>query len=164
MIPLRGAAEIASRLEVAAAGRILLVEAPDEFTNVITAAISPDQTLRTAQARSLRSVKEPFDLIVLWQESRVGSQSVLEAAAKRLAPDGRLWVATALRKVSGPKTPAIHRLDLADLKKSFAKPGLVADREARLSAWHMAHRFVRRRGEETPRRLSGRAQRGREGA
>jgi hypothetical protein len=144
MIPLRGAAEIASRLEIAAARRILLVEAPDEFTNMVAAAISPEQTLRAAEARSLRSVKEPFDLIVLWQESRVGSQSVLEAAAKRLAPDGTLWVATALRKVSGPKTPAVHRLDLSDLKKAFEKPGLVADREARLSAWHVAHRFTRR--------------------
>jgi len=164
MIPLRGTAEIASRLEVAAAGCVLLVEAPDEFTKAIEAAISPEQTLRTTEARALRSIKEPFDLIVLWQESRVGSQSVLEAAAKRLAPDGRLWVATALRKVSGSRTPAIHRLDLADLKKAFEKPGLVADREARLSAWHVAHRFTRRRCEETPRRLSGRAPRGREGA
>ena len=163
MIPLRGAAEIASRLEIAAAGRILLVEAPEEFANVIAAATSPEQTLRTSEARALRSVKEPHDLIVLWLESRVGARAVLDAAAKRLAPDGRLWVVTALRKVSGPKTPAVHRLDLEDLKKAFEKPGLVADREARLSAWHVAHRFSRR-GEETPRRLSGRAPRGREGA
>jgi uncharacterized protein (DUF885 family) len=142
MIPLRGAAEIASRLEVAAAGRILLVEAPEELANAITASISPEQSLRTAEARTLRSVKEPFDLILLWLESRVGSRAVLDAAVKRLAPDGKLWVATALRKVTGPKTPAIHRLDLEDLKKAFEKPGLVADREARLSAWHVAHRFV----------------------
>jgi hypothetical protein len=144
MIPLRGAAEIASRLELPAARDILLVEAPEEFAGVIASAISLEQTLRISEARSLRSVKEPFDLIVLWLESRVGSRAVLDAAAKRLAPDGKLWVATALRKVSGPKTPAIHRLDLADLKKAFEKPGLVADREARLSAWHVAHRFVRR--------------------
>ena len=144
MTPLRGAAEIASRLEIAAAGRILLVETPPEFADVIAAAISPEQALRIAEARALRSVKETFDLIVLWLESRTGSQSVLEAAVKRRAADGKLWDATALRKVSGPKTPAIHRLDLEDLKKAFAKPGLVADREARLSAWHVAHRFTAR--------------------
>ena len=143
MIPLRGAAEIASRLEIREAGTILLVETPEEFTNAVAASISPEQSLRTAEARSLRSVKENFDLIVLWLESRVGSQAVLDAAVKRRAADGKLWVATALRKVSGPKTPAIHRLDLEDLKKAFAKPGLVADREARLSAWHVAHRFAR---------------------
>src|SRR6516225_8894679 len=142
MIPLRGAAEIASRLEIREAGTILLVETPEEFTNAVAASISPEQSLRTAEARSLRSVKENFDLIVLWLESRVGSQAVLDAAVKRRAADGKLWVATALRKVSGPKTPAIHRLDLEDLKKAFAKPGLVADREARLSAWHVAHRFT----------------------
>jgi hypothetical protein len=144
MIPLRGAAEIASRLEIREAGTILLVETPEEFTNAVAASISPEQSLRTAEARSLRSVKENFDLIVLWLESRVGSQAVLDAAVKRRAADGKLWVATALRKVSGPKTPAIHRLDLEDLKKAFAKPGLVADREARLSAWHVAHRFTAR--------------------
>ena len=142
MIPLRGAAEIASRLEIPAARQILVVEAPEEFTNAVASSISAEQSLRTSEARTLRSVKDTFDLIVLWLESRVGSHAVLDAAVKRRAPDGKLWVATALRKVSGPKTPAIHRLDLADLKKAFAKPGLVPDREARLSAWHVAHRFV----------------------
>ena len=144
MIPLRGAAEIASRLEVPAARSILLVEAPEELAKAIEGALGSEQSLRTAQARSLRSVKEPFDLIVLWLESRIGSRAVLDAAVKRLAPGGSLWVATALRKVSGPKTPGVHRLDLNDLKKAFEKPGLVADREARLSAWHVAHRFARR--------------------
>ena len=143
MIPLRGAAEIASRLELAAARQILLVGAPEELVNMLAAATSPEQTLDTAEPRTLRSVKERYDLIVLWLESRVGSRGVLDIAVKRLAPDGKLWVATALRKVSGPKTPAIHRLDLEDLKKAFEKPGLVADREARLSAWHVAHRFTR---------------------
>ena len=144
VIPLRGSAEIASRLELPAARQILLVEAPEEFTKAIGGALSPEQTLRTTEARTLRSVKESFDLIVLWLESRVGSRAVLDVAARRLEPGGKLWVATALRKVSGPKTPAIHRLDLEDLKKAFAKPGLVADREARLSAWHVAYRFARR--------------------
>jgi len=66
---------------------------------------------------------------------------VFDAALKKLAPEGRLWVVTALRKVSGPRTPAIHRMELGDLKKAFEKEGLVNDREARLSAWHVAYRF-----------------------
>ena len=90
--------------------------------------------------RFLRSIKDEHDFILLWQESRVGSRAVLDVAFKRLAPGGRLWVVTALRKVVGPKTPAIHRIELADLKKAFAKGGLVHDREARLSAWHVALR------------------------
>lgn len=141
MIPLRGAAEIASRLELAGAGTILLVEAPPELEAAIASCAGPNQDIRTQEARSLRSVKERYDLILLWQESRVGARSVLDVAVKRLAPGGRLWIATALRKVSGPRTPAIHRLELADLEKAFAKSGLVRDREARLSAWHVAYRF-----------------------
>jgi hypothetical protein len=87
-------------------------------------------------------VKDSFALVLVWQESRVGSQAVLEAARKRVAPEGLLWIATALRKVSGPKTQAIHRLDVADLEKAFAKSGLTRDREVRLSAWHVAYRFA----------------------
>jgi hypothetical protein len=63
---------------------------------------------------------------------------------KRLEPNGRLWVVTAMRKVQGPKTPAAHRLEAGDLTKAFAKEGLAFDREARLSAWHVAYRFARR--------------------
>jgi len=78
----------------------------------------------------------------VWQESRIGAQAVLATALKRLEPGGFLWVATALRKVSGPKTPGLHRLDLVDLEKAFARSGLVRDREARLSAWHVAYGFA----------------------
>ena len=142
MIPLRGAAEIASRLELASADAILLVEPPAELEAVVAGTLTGEQTLRTAEARAIRSVKEKFALVLLWQESRIGSQAALAAAVKRVAPGGFLWVATALRKVSGPKTPAVHRLDLADLEKAFAKSGLVRDREVRLSAWHVAYRFA----------------------
>ncbi len=142
MIPLRGAAEIANRLELAGAGSVLLVEVPPELEASIASCATPQQEIRTQEGRSLRSVKERYDLILIWQESRVGARSVLDTAVKRVAPGGRLWIATALRKVSGPKTPAIHRLELADLEKAFAKSGLVRDRETRLSAWHVAYGFA----------------------
>jgi hypothetical protein len=143
-IPLRGRAEILARLEVASAGSLLLVDAPPQFVEILTSGLSPDQSLTPIEARAIRSVKDPFDWILLWQESRIGSHSVLDTAVKRLAPDGRLWVVTALRKVQGPRTPAAHRLEPGDLAKAFEKGGLAGDREARLSAWHVAHRFTRR--------------------
>jgi hypothetical protein len=141
MVPYRGAAEITGRLELAAASGVLLVDAPPEFEAMLTGAASPKLSIRSSEARYVRSIKEAFDFILLWQESRVGSRAVFEAALKKLAPGGCLWVVTALRKVSGPRTPAIHRIELADLKKAFEKDGLVNDREARLSAWHVAYRF-----------------------
>jgi hypothetical protein len=142
MIPLRGGAEIAGRLGLAAAERILLVEAPPEFETAVRDAVAPGQEMRSTEERGLRAVKDRYDLIVLWQESRVGSRAVLDVAVKRLAPGGRLWIATALRKVSGPRTPAIHRLEFADLQKAFAKSGLAPVGEARLSAWHVAYGFA----------------------
>ena len=142
MIPLRGRAEIVERLELSAASRALLVDAPPELEDVLRAEAAPGLEIQSAEARSIRAVKDTFDLILLWHESRVGSRALFEAAVKRLVPGGRLWVVTAMRKVQGPRTPAIHRLERADLEKAFAKPGLKGDREARLSAWHVAYRFV----------------------
>lgn len=144
MIPLRGRAEIVDRLEVAAAERLLLVEAPEELVEILSGSAAPEQTLARIEARSIRSVKDAFDWMLLWQESRVGSRALFEAAVKRLEPSGRLWVVTAMRKVQGPKTPAGHRLEAGDLTKAFAKEGLACDREARLSAWHVGYRFARR--------------------
>ncbi len=146
MIPLRGAAEILGRIEFSAAESAMLVDAPPEFEAMLTAGAAPGPSLRSVESRHVRSVKGQFDLILLWHESRVGSRAVFESALKRLSPGGRLWVVTALRKVSGPRTPAIHRIELGDLKKAFARDGLVHDREARLSAWHVAYRFVRGAG------------------
>jgi len=120
MIPLRGAAEIAGRLELDAAATVLLVHAPPELEALLTGAARPGCSVRSSEARALRSEKEGYDLVLVWQESRVGSRAVLDAAVKRLAPGGRLWVAT----------------------KAFEKSGLVQDREARLSAWHVAYRFA----------------------
>ena len=142
MIPFRGQAEIAGRLKLAAAKRILLIEAPRQLEAILLAAGAEGQEVRSIEARAIRSVKDTADLILIWQESRVGSRSVFEAAIKRLAPGGRLWVVTALKKVSGPRTPAVHRLEAEDLRKAFEKSGLTCDREARLSAWHTGYRFV----------------------
>jgi len=157
VIPLRGPAEIASKLEVAAAERLLLVDAPPEFARLLeAAAASPDRSLRMSEARAIRSVKDSFDWILLWQESRVGSRALFEQAVKRLDPTGRLWVVTAMKKVQGPRTPAGERLEADDLRKGFAKEGLLGDREARLSAWHVAYRFTRGDGGE-PTRRTGRS-------
>src|SRR5262245_66442313 len=111
MIPFRGQAEIAGRLELSAAKRILLVEAPRGLMSIVVASGAEGQEVRSIEGRAIRSVKDTADFILIWQESRVGSRSILEAALKRLEPGGRLWVVTALKKVSGPRTPAIHRLE-----------------------------------------------------
>ncbi len=144
-IPLRGRAEIVDRLEIPAARRLLLAEAPPQFEQILAASLAPEQSLTPIEARKLRSIKESFDWILLWQENRVGSRAVFDAALKRLEPEGRLWVVTALRKVQGPRTPAAHRLEAGDLAKAFEKEGLAGGREARLSAWHVAHRFTRQK-------------------
>ena len=130
------------RLELSAATRALLVDAPPELSDVLREAAAPGLEIQSVEARSIRAVKETFDLILLWHESRIGSRALFEAAVKRLVPGGRLWVVTAMRKVQGPRTPAIHRLERADLEKAFGETGLKSDREARLSAWHVAYRFV----------------------
>lgn len=142
-IPFRGRAEIADRLELAAAKRLLIAEAPAVFEAIVSGALSPGQELAAIEARAIRSVKEEFDWILLWQESRVGSHALLDTAVKRLAPGGRIWVVTVIRKVQGPRTPAVHRLEEADIATAFEKKGLAGDREARLSAWHVAYGFAR---------------------
>jgi len=141
MIPLRGPAEIAERLGFSRAASALLVETPETLRDALASTASSDQTIVSVNSRSLRSVKDHFDLILLWQESRVGSRASLGAAVKRLAPGGRLWVATALKKVIGPRTPAVHRLEREDLEKALEKEGMVREGEARLSAWHVAYGF-----------------------
>jgi hypothetical protein len=143
VIPLRSPAEISSRLEIPAAKRILLVECPETLAAIVRGAAAPEAEVSEVEARYVRSAKDPSDLILVFQESRVGSRAVLDAAAKRVAPGGRLWVVTAMRKVQGPKTAAAHRLESFDLDKAFEKTDLRRDREARISAWHVAYGFVR---------------------
>src|SRR5207249_7451922 len=96
----------------------------------------------TTLFRSIRSVKDKFDAILVWREDRSGARSIFESAVGRLEPGGALWVVTAMRKVRGPKTPAVHRLELSDLVKGFGKNGLANDREVRVSGWNVAYRFV----------------------
>ena len=99
--------------------------------------------METATEKTLRSVKDAFDVVLVWREDRVGSQALLAAAVKRMSPAGAVWVVTAMRKVTGPRTPAAHRLDRRDLEEAFEKPGLRLDREVRFSAWHVGYRFRR---------------------
>ena len=134
-------AEILGRLELSAATHALFVGVPPELLAMVQESGARAETTSVA-ADSIRSVKDRFDFILLWQEDRVGSQAALEGARKRLSPGGRLWVATAMKKVQGPRVAAAHRLDLRDLTKAFAKEGLSCDREVRLSAWHTAYGFV----------------------
>ena len=143
MTTFRSPAEIVGRLELPAAAQVLVIDAPEELEAMLAASAVPGQSIQTATQRTIRSAREAYDLILLWQESRIGSRAALEGAVKRLAPEGRLWIVTAMKKVMGPRTPAAHRLELEDLRKAFAKDAMVCDREARLSAWHTAYRFVR---------------------
>jgi hypothetical protein len=146
VIPFRNTSEILGRLELSAATHALLVGAPPELEAMLIdrgdGAGGPAERTQAVAAGAIRTVKDHFDFILLWQEDRVGSHAVLDAARKRLLPGGRLWVAIAMKKVQGPRVPATHRLSLEDLKKAFAKDGLSCDREVRLSAWHTAYRFV----------------------
>jgi hypothetical protein len=143
MIPFRSPAEIASRLEIPRATRILLVECPEELAAIVRGAAAPEAEVSEIEGRYVRSAKDPSDLILVFQESRVGSRAVLEAAVKRLAPGGRIWIVTAMRKVQGPRVAAAHRLESGDLDKAFAKTDLRRDGEARISAWHVAYGFSR---------------------
>ena len=145
-IPLRSPAEILSRLEVASAKRLLLVECPPELAALLRGGAAEGAEIREVAGSAIRSVKDSWDLVLVFQESRVGSRAAIDGAVKRLEPGGRIWVATAMRKVQGPRTPAAHRLEAADLEKAFEKTDLRRDREARISAWHVAYGFSRARG------------------
>ena len=91
----------------------------------------------------MRSVKATFDAILVWRENRVGSQALLELAARKLEPGGVLWIVTAMRKVMGPRTPAAHRLELADIRKLLEPKALRHDLEVRVTAWNVGYRFVK---------------------
>ena len=139
---LRNPGELASRLDLAAPETLLLVDAPEALVSLTGAARAGSAPAETADAEAIRSVKDSFDAILLWREERPGSQALLSRAAKRLRPGGALWVVVALRKVSGPKTPAVHRLGREDVVQELHKFGLANDREVRVTAWHTAYRFT----------------------
>jgi hypothetical protein len=144
-LPLKNPADLAARMELIEPERVLLIDNPTELAALVESARGPRMT-RLASGDALRMVKETFDAILVWREDRGGSRAVFEGAAKRLDPGGAIWVVTALRKVRGPMTPAVHRIELPDLVKAFAKDGLAHDREVRVSAWNVAYRF---RSQET---------------
>jgi hypothetical protein len=138
---LRNPAELAARLALADPGEVLLIDVPEALERLIDSSRPADRAATTVESRSLRSVKQKFAAVLLWRENRIGSQAVLDAAVRRLASEGVLWVVVAMRKVTGPDTPAAHRLDVKDLRKALAPAGLSEDREVRVSAWHVAYRF-----------------------
>lgn len=142
---LKSPAEIAERLGLAAASRVLLVDAPPGIAAAVSPADSSGPEIEAVEGGSIRAVKGTFDGILVWRESRIGSRAVFEQALRRLAPGGPLWVVIAMKKVIGPETPAVHRLERPDLVKAFAQAEMICDREARLSAWHVGYRFVRRK-------------------
>ncbi len=143
-IALKNPSALSARLELERAGRLLLVDAPAALADLLLLSRSKESETRLVPARALSRVKETFDAILLWREDRVGSRSVLEGLVRRLEPGGVLWMVTALRKVIGPKTPAVHRLELSDLTKGLERHGLSNDREVRITSWHVAYRFVNR--------------------
>ena len=141
-IALKNPVALPARLEVERAKRLLLVDAPAELADLLLRSRPEESETRLAEARSLSTVKETFDAVLLWREDRVGSRSVLESVVRRLDPGGVLWIVTAMRKVIGPRTPAVHRLQLSDLIKGLERHGLSSDREVRMTSWHTAYRFV----------------------
>jgi hypothetical protein len=151
-VQLKNPAELAARLDLLLPARLLLVDVPAEVRAVLEAARAGDRETVEIGGDSIRAIKDRFDAALVWREHRGGSRAVFEGVVKRLEPAGPLWVVTALKKVRGPETPAVHRIELADLVKAFARDGFTYDREVRVSAWHVAYRFVRKVGPVTPRR------------
>jgi hypothetical protein len=141
-IALKNPSALAARLEVERAKRLLLVDAPASLADLLLSSRSKESETHLVEARALSTVKETFDAVLLWREDRVGSRSVLDGVIRRLQPGGVLWVVTALRKVIGPRTPAVHRLELSDLTRGLESHGLSNDREVRITSWHVAYRFV----------------------
>ena len=117
------------------------MDAPATLAELIRASRPTESETLEVESRSLATVKRTFDAILLWRENRIGSRAVMEQTVKRLAPGAALWIVTAMRKVMGPRTPAAHRLELSDLSKGLAHHSLANDREARITAWHVAYRF-----------------------
>jgi hypothetical protein len=142
-VGLKNPAELVGRIGVDPASSLLLIDAPEALERLLAETRDPDRPLEAVSETRLRSVKEEFDTVILWREDRVGSEALLAAALKRLRPTGQIWVVTAMRKVTGPRTPAAHRLGRQDVEKALAKGSLRLEGEARFSAWHVGYRFSR---------------------
>lgn len=139
---LKNPGELVARMELDRVDRLLLVDVPEEVVHLFESVRNDPRVTVETTGDAIRGVKDLFDAVLVWREHRGGSRSVFDGVLKRLEPRGALWVVTALKKVRGPSTPAVHRLELSDLVKAFEKDGLVHDREVRVSAWHVAYRFV----------------------
>jgi len=149
-VPLKNPAELAVRLDLSGYDRLLLVDAPPPLALLAGAGRDGTAETRLIEGKAIRSVKDRYDAVLLWREGRVGSESLLDAIAKRTEPGGVVWIVIPLRKTMGLSTPAAHRLTFPDLVRAFPPDGWTPDREARVSAWHVAHRFSRRAGRSGP--------------
>ncbi len=143
-LALKNPAELPARLDLGGTESLLLVDAPESLADLLAASRGLKAETVLAEERALSGVKETFRAVLLWREDRVGSRVALENAIKRLHPGGVLWVVIAMKKVRGPRTPAVHRLELDDLAKGLDRHGLSHDREVRITSWHVAHRFTSR--------------------
>ena len=159
-LSLKNPADLAARMDLIEPERVLLIDPPPELAALVEGARAAPRTTLLTSGDALRMVKESFDAILVWREDRGGSRAIFERAVKRLERNGAIWVVTALRKVRGPTTPAVHRIELSDLVKAFAKDGLGHDREVRVSAWNVAYRF-RNTGQGTRDTKGGRPKTGR---
>ena len=141
--PIKNPGGLVARLELDRPLRLLVLDAPEPLSDLLRKARSEPLVTRESTGDAIRAIKETFDAILVWREDRAGSRAVFDGAVKRLEAQGVVWAVTAMRKVRGPTTPAVHRLELSDLAKGLGKAGLVHDREVRVSAWHVAYRFRR---------------------
>ena len=141
---LKNPAELPGRLGLDAAPGLLLVDTPSALAELLVSSRPQGSETVLSEAQALPAVKRRFPALLLWREDRVGSRSVLANAVRRLDAEAVLWVVTARKKVVGPRTRAVHRLELADLIRELEPRGLAYDREVPVSAWHVAYRFVKR--------------------
>jgi len=141
--PIKNPGGLVARLELDRPDRLLLIDTPEPLSDLLRTARSEPRVTRESTGDAIRAIKESFDAILVWREDRAGSRAVFDGAVKRLEAEGVVWAVTAMRKVRGPTTPAVHRLELSDLATGLGKAGLVHDREVRVSAWHVAYRFRR---------------------
>lgn len=143
-VALRNPSEVASRLELASGRRLLVVDGPAALLALASAERGDALETRAVEGKAIRAVKDTYDAVLLWREERVGSQALLDAVAKRTEPGGAVWAVVPVRKVTGLATPAAHRLTLEDLARAFPAPGWTRDREARVTAWHVGYRFLKK--------------------
>lgn len=144
-IALKNPRELAARLDLASPERLLLVDAPEPLRALVEEDRGADRPPDVVKGDALRSVKGEIHAALVWREDRSGSHALLDRVVSLLAPRAVLWVVTARKKVIGLRTPAARRLELADLVAAFSKAGLRNDREAGITPWHVAYRFVRER-------------------